>query len=150
MQVLACAQRAYGYTAMDYQKVSRNTSEPISLRVQTLVVILPDPNTAEIGIEPTVQFTVRLRSPESGTARLIGAFVDAQPVQLSIMSTSSDGDIEALVQVPTALIHRTEVNVDWLTEDHQMLATSNELIPITTEVRFQCLASSKRSGRLAR
>jgi len=110
------AQTIFTYSATDYKTIVATEPGPITVPVNTLIIIQPTVGAPRPQVA-TRTFSISFRPPEVAGARILQAVVDDQIVDINILRSNIDGEMEALVEIPIASGNSPELKIDWSTKN---------------------------------
>jgi len=137
----------FSYTATDYQTFTVQTASPMTVVVRTTVIVVANPNAAPAFQGPTNTFTIRLKPPQAQQPQLMQAYVEGQVVNLNVMRSNLDGEMEATVEVPISAGKAPAVKVDWQTKDYGVV---EDTVQVDSQVTVPKLHASRRPNNILR
>ena len=114
--VFATAQTVFTYEPTDSKTILLSAHGTATISVDTLVIIQASPEVKHEAVE-TRSFTVTFQPPMAGMPKLIQAEVDGQVVDVNILRSDIDGEMEASVQIPVTAGINPILKMDWATSD---------------------------------
>jgi len=113
---MSMGQTVFSYSATDHQVIELAKSGSVTIAVNTLVVIQDSPTAPRIQ-GPTRQFLVQFRPPQGISPQILLASVDKNSVEMQIVRSNLDGELEASVLIPLSAGDSPELKIDWSTKD---------------------------------
>jgi len=114
--VRSFAQTVFTYTATDHRTIVMTEAGTAIIPVMTLVIIQTDAGLVRPQV-PTRTFSVRFRPPAVKQPRLLQASVDNQVVDINVVGSNIDGEMEATVEIPVTSGNKPELRIYWSTQD---------------------------------
>jgi hypothetical protein len=136
---MASAQTVFTYSATDHKTFIMSEAGTTSIPVSTLVIIAGDPNAPRPQV-PTRTFQVRIKPPQADEPLMLQSSVDNQVVTVTILRSTIDGEMEALVEIPLSAGPNPELKIFWNTKTAGALEMTLHPTPMERKL------SSMRTG----
>lgn len=111
----AGAQTIFTYSATDYKTIVLTGPGSTAVAVNTVIIVqagaVPQQSQG-----PTKTFDLRFRAPQATAPRLLQALVDGHIVNVRILRSDIDGNLEATVEIPVSAGDSSEVKLIWDTK----------------------------------